>query len=44
MVKKQINVVHLSEVKPIEDNQDERELIKQTIEQNEKSFTFGFMD
>jgi hypothetical protein len=36
MVKKQINVVHLSEVKPVEDNQDERELIKQTIEQEEQ--------
>lgn len=36
MVKKQINVVHLSEVKPIEDNQDEREVIKQTIEQEEQ--------
>ena len=36
MVKKQINVVHLSEVKPNEDKQDERELIKQTIEQEEQ--------
>ena len=36
MVKKQINVVHLSDVKPSEDNQDERELIKQTIEQEEQ--------
>ena len=38
MVKKQINVVHLSEVKPIEDHQDERELVKQSIEQEEQLF------
>ena len=44
MVKKQINVVYLSDVKPIDDNiqedvkneDDERTIIKEAIEQEEK--------